>query len=66
MNKQELLNMELHEEKSIQCKLYDVTVRRVFGGWIYTAIVWDNATDTAASTSMCFVPEEINCNTKQS
>lgn len=60
ITKEDLLNMKLHEEKSVPCKLYDVTVRRVFGGWIYTTIVWDNQTDTAASSSMCFVPEVIN------
>lgn len=55
----ELLNMKLHEEKSISCKLYDLTVRRVFAGWIYTTVIWDNSNDTAASSSMCFVPDVI-------
>lgn len=60
MDKEELLKMKLHEVKDVPCASHDIAVRRVFGGWIYTNIFWDNETDKGVSSSMCFVPEVIN------
>ena len=60
MTKDELLKMDLHEVKSIPCKSHDVTVMRVFGGWIYTSTAWDLDRDILTSSSMCFVPEVID------
>ena len=60
MTKDELLNMDLHEVKSIPCKSHDVTVMRVFGGWVYSNLGWDNQMDILTSSSMCFVPEVVD------
>lgn len=60
MTQQELLDMGLHEIKSVSCPSHDIDVMRVFGGWVYTTLIWDNEKDTAHSSSMCFVPEIIN------
>jgi len=60
ITKEDLLNMKLHEVKDVPCNAYDLTVRRVFGGWIYIIVGWDTQTDSLSSSSMCFVPESIN------
>lgn len=57
--KQELLSMPIHKEKAVDCASHDLTVRRVFGGWIYTAMAWNPEMDIMTSSSMCFVPETI-------
>ena len=60
MTKEDLLNMELHEEIYIQCADHDVIIRRVFGGWIYTDSWFNTQTDSMDAISTCFVPEVIN------
>ena len=64
MTKKELLAMKLHEIRKVPCVSHDIDVMRVFGGWIYNAIGWDVEKDSLKTTSMCFVPEEINVYTK--
>ena len=66
ITKQELLDMELHEIKSVPCKSHDIDVMRVIGGWIYTQIAWDTERDYMTSSSTCFVPEFLNVYTKES
>jgi len=46
MNKEELLAMDLHEEKPIGAR---ISVMRVFGGWIYSFM-----------DRSIFVPETLN------
>lgn len=62
--KEELLNMKLHETRDVPCKTHDVTVRRVFSGWIYTESGWNHEIDSLEVLSMCFVPESVNINVK--
>ena len=64
MTKEELLKMELHEIKNIPCHSHDITVLRVFGGWVYTQVAWDQERDIMTSSSSCFVPEVLNVDAK--
>ena len=72
MTKEELFNMELHENKRIEespeiqkldkglmsAKMVKyLDVRRVWGGWIYSAYLWDASNNTPGSISQCFVPQ---------
>jgi hypothetical protein len=56
MTKKELLEMKIGETKFNG----STGIERVFGGWIY--MFHDQKNDII--TSSCFVPEELNCNTR--
>lgn len=60
LTKEELLKMEVHEVGNVPCESHDMSVRRVFGGWIYTSMAWNPDRDIMTSSCMCFVPEVVN------